>query len=83
MSKFEMEKMEHSLNLEWINLNLEIKESEFSFWKCKRQIEEKTILNDGMNFEYNLERDKHFHPIYCCAVVYIISVSVPIKLVGV
>ncbi|XP_055320622.1 protein brown-like isoform X2 [Sitodiplosis mosellana] len=38
--------MEHSLNLEWKHLNLEIKKSEFSFWKCRRQIEEKTILND-------------------------------------
>lgn len=43
--------MDHSLNLEWKHLNLEIKKSEFSFWKCKRHVEEKTILNDGNGFQ--------------------------------
>lgn len=56
--------MEHSLNLEWKHLNLEIKKSEFSFWKCKRQTEEKIILNDGKSVKYNLKWDKHFNSIF-------------------
>lgn len=39
--------MDLSFDLEWKNLTLEVKKSEFYYWKCKRQVEEKTILNDG------------------------------------
>lgn len=39
--------MELSFNLEWKHLTLEVKKSEFSFWKCERHLEQKTILNDG------------------------------------
>lgn len=41
--------MEPTFHLEWKNLNIQIKKSEFNFWHCKKQYEEKTILNDGMS----------------------------------
>lgn len=33
--------------LEWRNLNLIIEKREFNYWKCRSNIEEKRILDNG------------------------------------
>lgn len=43
-----MSKMSASVVLEWRNLNLIIEKREFEFTKCKTTVEEKRILDNGM-----------------------------------
>lgn len=43
--------MDTPVDLQWKNLNLCIEKSEFSYLKCQKIHEKKTILNDG-NYKY-------------------------------
>lgn len=75
-------KMSIVFNLEWTNLNIQIKKSESNVWKCKKRLEEKINLDNAI-----IGRVLHLHcenaafiPWTCGCCIYIVNTP-PIGLV--